>query len=134
MRKAFLKISQLAKETIMKEALGSHISQMFENFVMQIVLLLSCYQQLNLGQDWLTRMFANQFEIRLGWAPTEVCQNFLSKDKVDSWSHFGNGFAHYLIICFILYCPDLKLQLFWRHSRDKVKINKDSTHNAETQT
>lgn len=35
----------------MKEALGSHISQMFENFVMQIVLLLSCYQQLNLGQD-----------------------------------------------------------------------------------
>lgn len=134
MRKAFLKISQLAKKNQYEGSLGNHISQMFENFVMQIVLLLSCYKQLNLGQDWLTRMFTNQFEIRLGWASTEVCQNFLFKDKVDSWPHFDNGFAHYLIICFILYGPNLKLQLFWRHSRDKVKINKDSTHNAETQT
>lgn len=61
-----------------KEDCESHISQMFENFVMQIVLPLPSYQQLNLGQDWWTGMFANQIEIQLGWGPAEVCQSFLS--------------------------------------------------------
>lgn len=88
----------------------SHLSDSRGSFVMQIILLLSSYQQLNLGQDWLTRMFSNQFETRLGWGPMEVCQNLPSKDKVDSWSHFGNAFAHYLIIWSILYGPRLKLQ------------------------
>lgn len=101
------------------------IYQVPKSFVMQIVLLFSFYQQFNLGQDWLTRMFANQFETRLGWGPVEVCQNLPSKDKVHSWSHFGNAFAHYLIIWSTLYGPHLKLQLlFWRHSRGLKK--KDS--------
>lgn len=91
---------------------SSHLSDS-ESFVMQIILLLSSYQQLNLNQDWLTRMFANQFETKLGWGPMEVCQNLPSKDKVHSWSHFGNALTYYLIILvhfIILYGPVLRLQ------------------------
>lgn len=103
------------------------IYQIPESFVMQIILLFSSYQQFNLGQDWLTRMSANQFQTRLGWGPMEICQNLPYKDKVDSWSHFGNAFAHYLIIWSILYAHVSNYNSYFEGTLEERKRKKITT-------